>query len=244
MKIISLIVMLLFVMSLVNVDAQNEITTLAELEQETDNIVQNEISDPELQDLGTTPDQAGYGLKIALERIRLALTLNKVKKVELVLKLAELRVREARLMVIKNKLEVLKKVKNEHKRYLDIAEKHIETLDTDEKAIKKHARIKVKLEEQKEEVDDLEALILIKARGLTDAQKEKLLALVEEFRKDNYNIEIKIESKKDILKTRLKAKGIKEEDIEIEYENERNETRNLTKEFILERNSKHLIVQA
>ncbi len=247
-KLTSILVMLMFLVSLasINVHAQegNDITTDAVAEQETQDIIDESVADdPTLEDVGTTPDQAGYGLKTALEKIRLALTFNRAKKAEVALQFAELRVKEARLMVAKNNLEALERSRIEHKKYIELAERNLEGLDGNERAIKTHVRLEVRLEEQINQVDELESLILIKAKGLTEEQKAKLLALIEEFRNQNDNIEVKIKSKKDSLKIRLKARGLDEDEIEDEFEEEFNKTK-LTREEIIERKAQHQINQA
>ena len=112
-NITSILIILIFLASLVsiNVNSQNEITTYAELEQETEAIVQSDVTDPALSDVGTTPDKAGYGLKTALERIRLTFIFNRAKKAEFALRLAELKIKEARLMAANNNLDALERAK-------------------------------------------------------------------------------------------------------------------------------------
>ena len=244
-NITSILIILIFLTSLVsiNVNAQNEITTYAELEQETETIVQSDVTDPALSNVGTTPDKAGYGLKTALERIRLTFTFNRAKKAELALKLAELKVKEARLMATQNKLDALEKAKKEHEKYLNLAEISVEALGDDEKALREQARIQVNLDEQKEQLNELESLALIKS-GLTEEQKQKLLDLINSFINQSQKFELKVDSKKNTLEIRLKAKGLNESEIENEFENEKNKILNLTREDILQRKSQHQINQA
>ena len=247
-KITSILIMFIFIASLVSINQVKaedlpEITD-AEIDQETEALIQD-VSDPDLAEVGTTPDQSGYGLKLAMEKIRLALTFNRAKKAELSLNMAELRLKEARLMAAKNKLESLERIRNEHRKYLDIAERNIDSSDDDsEDALEKQARIEIKLKEQKGQVEELESLILLKAKGLTEEQKQKLLELIKEFEAENEDLELKITDKTNVVKTRLKAKGLSEDEIEIEFEHSKNETINLTREDILERKASHKIDQA
>ena len=247
MKGISKVIIFLFLICLVsiNVLAQNEDITDAAIEQETQDIVQNEITNnPDLTNLGVTPGQSGYGLKITLEKFRLALTFNREKKAELALHLADLRIREATLMAARDRLEELERTNTEYKKYIVLAEGILDTLGTSENALKAQARIKVRLNEQQEQVDEFEALILIKAKGLTEEQKQKLLALIEEFNAQNDNFELKLVNKEDSLRVRLRARGLTAQQIETEYEQEKNKTMNLTKEEILQRRAQHKIDQA
>jgi len=230
-----------------NANAQESITTDAVVDQETQVILDKSITeDPELEDIGTTPDQAGYGLKTALERIRLALTLNRAKKAELALQLAELKVKEARLMAAKNNLEALERIKIEHRKYVELAERNIETADGTsniDNSLSAQARIKARLEAQNSQVDDLESLIFIRMKGLTEEQRAKLLALIEEFKKTNEDVEVKIDVKDETVKTRLKARGLSEVEIEDKYKKELEDAK-LTKEEILERKAYHQVDQA
>src|SRR3989344_3116281 len=239
-KLISLSLLLLFIVSLVSVNAQ-EITTDAVLEQEAEDIADETANDPELEDEGTTPDKAGYGLKIALEKIRLGLTFNRARKAELALQLAELRVKEARLMAAGNKLEALQRAKDEHRKYIELSEKHIERINN-KNALKDETKLEIKLKEQKNQVDELESLILVKAKNLSPEQRDKLLALIEEFRASNQNVELKLVNKKDIIKTRLRARGTSEQEIDDEIK-EGNKTEE-TKGDLLERKATHQIGQA
>ena len=217
-KITSMFIILVFLASLISVSADNLITTDAELEQETQAVIESEITeDPELADVGTTPDQAGYGLKLALERVRLALTFNDAKKADLSLRLAELRLKEARLMAAENKLEHMDRLRIEHKKYLEIAESNF---DDSEASVETQVQFESNIQDQVSQVNEIESIVLLKARGLTEDQKARLLALIEEFRSQNQNLELKIESRRDVLKTRLKAKGLNDDEIEIEIEQE------------------------
>ncbi len=218
-KITSIFIIVIFLFSLISfqVNAEdNLITTDAELEQETQAVIDSEITeDPELADIGATPDQAGYGLKLGLERVRLALTFNNAKKVDLSLRLAELRLKEVRLMAAEGKLEYMERLRAEHKRYLDIAESNF---DDSEAFVETQVQFESSVQDQVSQVNEIESVILLKTRGLTEDQKTRLLALIEEFRSQNQNLELKIESKRDVLKTRLKAKGLSDDEIEVEIE--------------------------
>jgi len=239
------IVMLMFLISLasINVLAEDEITTDAVIEQETQDLLQDDIDDPTLEDVGTTPDQAGYGLKVAMEKVRLALTFNRAKKAELALQLSELRVREARLMMAEDKLESLEKSRSQYRKYIDLAEKNIDKID-DDNDLEEQAKLRVRLDEQSNQIDELESVILIKANGLSDAQKEKLLALIEEFKSQNQDVEVRFNDKNEAIKIKLKARGSSEEEIKNKFDDEVNKTKNLTREDILKRKAQHQVNQA
>ena len=247
-KIISLFVMFIFLFSIVSInlvkaEESNLITTDAEIEQETEAVIQENIEDSSLEDVGATPDQAGYGLKLGMEKLRLAFTLNKAKKAELSMKLAELRLKEARLMATKDKIEALERAKIEHGKYILLAEKNLEGINVEsEDSLETQAEIELKLEAQKQHVGELENLMLIKAQGLTEEQKQKLLSLIEEFRSQNSDLEIKIKVKDETLKTRLKAKGLTEEKINERLKKIGEEQQK--KETNIEQRAQHQINQA
>ncbi len=240
--------MIMFIVSLVSINlvkADNQITTDAEIDQQTQDVVQNDVvNDPDLANVGTTPDQAGYGLKLALEKIRFALTFNRAKKAELSLQLAELRIKEARLMAAKNNLEGVERAKVQYQNHLEKAKDSLDKLNNDQDSFKNQATIQARLDADKNQVDEFESFILVKTQGLTEEQRQKLLSLIEEFKAQNENVELKILNKREILKTRLKAQGRNETDIEDEFENESNQTRNLTKEDVLMRKANHQYGQA
>lgn len=247
-KIISLFVMFVFLLSIVSVnlvkaEESNLITTDAEIEQETEEVILENTEDSSLEDVGATPDQAGYGLKLGWEKLRLALTLNKAKKAELSMKFAELRLKEARLMAAEDKIEALERTKIEHRKYSLLAEKNLEDVSVEsEDSLETQSEIELKLEAQKQHVGELENLVLIRSQGLTEEQKQKLLSLIEEFRSQNSDLEIKIKVKDETLKTRLKAKGLTEEKInerlkKIEEEQQKREAN-------IEQRAQHQINQA
>ncbi len=186
-KILSVLVALLFVLSAVPVLAQ---------EQTTDIVTVNESA-------GITPDSPIYGLKIALDRIRLSLTFNRTEKTELGLKMAEQRLIEAQLMADKGDYKALEIARNEHGRFLGIAKKQIEMINDDpEKALELEAKLEESLEQQQERINSITLLI----QNLTPEQTERLKALLEEFRNETEDVKIKLLEKKDFSRIKLKAK--------------------------------------
>ncbi len=223
-KIITFFLISIFLLSFFSIktNAENEITTLAELNQETQDLASKDTEESlDLVDVGTTPDESGYGLKLAMEKLRLAFTLNDEKKAELSLKLSELRVKEARLMVAKDNLKGLERARFEHEKYLKIAEKNIDSLNEDKGLIRGQVKIKSRLDGQKGQIEELESLIMLKVNNLNSEQKEKLISLVEGFKSENENIEAKFVNKEESLKLKLKEKGITEKEIELEVEDEK-----------------------
>lgn len=211
LKIISLALMLTFLISLVPVHSGENITADA-IKNEIEGLAETQKID--IVDPGITPDKAGYGLKIALEKLRLGLTFNKQKRVELELELAKKRLAEARLMVNTNKIDALAKAREEHKRLIEKIKADLKTSGETESDLDKQSEIEVELEDQENKVEDLENVVLIKAEGLRDEQRQKLLDLIKEFRNQTLDVRIKVsENKQDIIK-RLRAKGFNEEKLE------------------------------
>lgn len=239
MRIINFAILLIFLISLFPVYAQEEIeTTDTEIigDEEVEQTLEEAIP---VEEVGVTPDKATYGLKLAIERLRLALTFNRAKKAEFRLRLAENRVKEAALMARLNKLEALERAKNEHARLIEEVKLDVETIEDSEQALEIQEELETKIEENQDKIEEIELRILIRARGLTEEQQAKLLALLEEFRQNNQEIKIKVVNKKDVIKTRLRAKGLTEEEIKLRIKERRERL-----EVNLEERVQHQIDQA
>ena len=212
LKIISLVILFVFLASFVPAYAQEE-TEDVDVEQ-----VLEDTTLPE-DEVGVTPDKAGYGLKIAIEKIRMALAFSKERKAKLALQLADKRLEEAKLMAALNNLEALQRSKDEHRKLVQKAKSEIETLSgEDEDDLETQVELESELEEQENKVGDLENIILIKTKGLSEEQRQKLLELVESFKTDTGEVKVKIAGKKQEIKIRLRAKGINETEIEDKLE--------------------------
>jgi len=165
------------------------------------------------ENIGKLPDESGYGLKIALEKIKLALTFKRERRAELELKLANKRLEEAKLMAEKNELKGLMRAREEHKKLVQKIKKDLKNSGEDEKDLEKQNEIEDNLNEQENKIDTIENSILIRAKGLNEDQKKELIELVNGFKSETSDVKIKINEDKEELITRLKAKGITEEQI-------------------------------
>ena len=118
-------------------------------------------------------------------------------------------------MAALNNLEALQRSKEEHRKLVQKARSEVESLSNeDEDDLETQIELEAEVEEQENKVGDLENIILIKAKGLSEEQRQKLLELVESFKTDTSEVKIKISEKKQELKVRLRAKGVNETDIE------------------------------
>lgn len=211
MKLKYLAILLIFLISLVPVHSEDNLTTDAvnnEIEQLSETQDTNDI------DPGTTPDKAGYGLKIALEKIGLVFTFNKAKKAELELKLAEKRLAEARLMANENKIDALLRAKEEHKKLIEKVKSDLKDSGDSEADLDKRIELENNLEDQGNRIEDLESVILVKTKGLTDEQRQKLLDLIEEFKNQTDDVKVKVSENKQEIIMKLRAKGFNETKIE------------------------------
>ncbi len=213
-KIISILLLFVFLASFMNVSAQEKTETsgvedVVDVEQTLD-----EVITLTQEEVGLTPDKFGYGLKIAIERLRLALSFSKEKRARLALQLADKRLEEAKLMARLNKLEELERTKEEHRKLVQKAKFELETLGEDEGDLDLQNEVESELEEQETKIEDLENVVLIKTKGLTEEQKSRLLELVESFRSENADIKVKVNEKKLEIKAKLKARGVNETKLE------------------------------
>ncbi|MEK6835142.1 MAG: DUF5667 domain-containing protein [Nanoarchaeota archaeon] len=211
MRLKHLTILLIFLVSLVPAHSENNITTDAvnnEIEQLAETQNTNNINP------GTTPDKAGYGLKIALEKIGLAFTFNKEKRTQLALNLAEKRLEEARLMANENKIDALLRAKEEHKKLIEKVKSDLKDSGDSEADLDKRIELENNLEDQGNRIEDLESAILVKTKGLTDEQRQKLLDLIEEFKNQTADVKVKVSENKQEIITKLRAKGFNETKIE------------------------------
>ncbi len=221
-------------------ESVSEVELEAELEEEAeladDNVVEAE-SDKVLQeelsgDAGITPDSPVWGLERAMENINLALTFGEEAKARKRLELARERIIEAKVMAERNKVEALQKAKEAHQKHLLELRINLEKLkkDNPRDEMKINAEIEQKLEGQETASAALAAKIELKLRGnLTEAQMQKLTALIESLKNESAKAKLELRSEKAKAKVRLRAKESLteeqadeiEEEIEMETEAEK-----------------------
>ncbi|MEK6907051.1 MAG: DUF5667 domain-containing protein, partial [Nanoarchaeota archaeon] len=211
-KIISILLLFIFLASFMNVGAQEE-TETSDVE---DIDVEQVLDETTLtqDEVGLTPDKTGYGLKIAIEKLRLALSFSKERRARLALQLADKRLEEAKVMARLNKLEGLQRAKEEHRKLVQKAKAELETLGDDEDDLDLQNEVEDELEDQENKIEDLENVVLIKIKGLTEEQRAKLLELVQSFRSENTEIKIKVKDNKVKIKAKLKTRGVNETELE------------------------------
>ncbi|MAG45823.1 MAG: hypothetical protein CMH63_03570 [Nanoarchaeota archaeon] len=170
-----------------------------------------QIEAVEEENLGITPDSPLYGLENALKRLSLAFTFGKEAKVRKELSHARERLREVKLMVERGNVDAAEKAKIRHKELINKLRVRIDDLD-DDPNFETELEIETELEDQENEIEEIETKIEIK-RGLSEEQKTRLKAFLEELRSSGSEVKLKIENKKGELKSRLRAKGVGEADI-------------------------------
>ena len=172
-------------------------------------------------DVGIAPDSAFYGLENAFKKISLALTFSKEAKARKELDIARERLREVRLMIEENKLDAAEKAKIRHEEISQKLKARFENkVDADEDEIELQAEIENEIEEQEAEIGDIKTRIEIKGE-LSDEQRAKLMELVENLKSSGNDVRLKIDSRKDRLKIKLKEKGLTEIEIEERIKSER-----------------------
>ena len=212
MKVLSLILSLILVFSIVSIStlAQEDfITGFAVLEEET-------------VDAGITPDTTLYGLDLAVERIKLALTFNKVTKVKVELKNAGERLAETKLMIEEGNLEAAEKARVNHDKSLKRVKLEIEQFEDDdaEQELETEVDLETKIENHEEAVNELQrSIIKIKIKGeLTEEQKLALTNLIESFQGSTGELKIEIKIQQGKTLTRVAAiRGIDKEEVEAEF---------------------------
>ena len=207
-----IIILFLCLVLIVNVNSQDEANdaTSVQLEDAVD-------------DGGITPDSVFYGLDNAWERVSLAFTFNKEKKAEKELKYARERLKEVKLMVEENKLDAAQKAEEKHTRLIEKLKERIDGLDDkNEGDLETNLEFENEIEEQEAEIDEIKTKIEIKG-DLSVEQRELLDKLIESLKANNQNVRLKIESKRDEIKVKLKERGVDEEKIREKINKKRDE---------------------
>ncbi|MBS3090250.1 hypothetical protein J4433_00590 [Candidatus Pacearchaeota archaeon] len=179
-----------------------------------------------LPSAGVMPDSPFYGLEMALERIRLALTLNKAEKARLGLAYAEERLSELKLLVEAKKLKAAERAREEHQKLMLQVRDRIKEVEEENETREAEEKIKIekKIRQQEIALDEVESGIKIKG-NLTAEQQESLDKLIASFK--NSTAGAKIQIKISIGKTELKIRqrtGKSEEEIKERIQKIRNET--------------------
>jgi len=126
-KAISLLVAMLMLLSLVaGAFAAEDVTSDTEV-QDTETVSQDDLETVEVngEEAGVTPDSLLWGLERAIERVSLALTFNKAKKVNKRLTYAKERLLEVKEMTEKGKPEEAGKAAQAHAEDMQEAEKEL-----------------------------------------------------------------------------------------------------------------------
>ncbi len=176
----------------------------------------------ELPEAGVSPDSVFHGLDRAIERISLALTLNKVKKAEKALAHAEERLAEVKAMIEAKKLEAAEEAQKQHGELVEEAGDIANEIESDGdeestgKALNDTLGLKLKMMSHSEKVAFIKNRILERQAGkLTEEQLAHLRAIFEKIGAKATEAEIRIEQKKDSIKIRYKvAAELSDEELE------------------------------
>jgi len=236
---ISLLVLSPFVL------AQNETPSNETALEITEVSVQDEAVSEELEiaDAGIGPDSVVYGLDRAIERINLALTLNKVRRAEKALLIAEERLAEVKAMIEKNKLD---KAEIAEQKYKEITEENEKTIDeiesngnneTSAKALKDVIGLELKAKSHREKVAFVKNKILERQAGkMSEEQIAHLKKVFDRIISKASEMENKTIEKKNKVKIKHKVLAeLTDEELE-DFESElKQEEKGKAKEKIKEK---------
>ena len=189
---------------------------------QTEDEVVNTDTDIVIAQPGIGPDSIFYGLDKASDRIRLAFILNKEKRAERALTIAEERLAEAKKMLEEGKSEEAEKAMGFQNDYLLEAGNSLEGIDVNtdsanaEEAIKKATRIQNKIESHSEKVAEVKSKILTRLAE-SNMSEEQLAHLEDVFNRiinKSQEMEEKTLQKKENAKIKYKVLANKtDEDI-------------------------------
>lgn len=160
---------------------------------------------------GLTPDSPFYGLDVALDRLRLALTFDQTQKAKVGLDIARERLVEVRAMAEANKVEAAERAQREHINFLNSVESSLSAIEranaTEE--LKEKVEIERELEEHESEVDEIAngLKIKIEVKGeLTPEQQQRIDSILERMQNKTGEVKIKIDNEKGKTKIKIKER--------------------------------------
>lgn len=171
---------------------------------------------------GVTPDSFLHGLDVALDNIALALTFDSGAKAKKGLEIARERLLEVKAMAEQKKAEHAERAQKLHDEFVERAEKDFEGLKVEKpEEIDDALEIENEFEKHKERMEKVtnNLRIKIEIRGeLNEGQKELIKELLEKMEDKAGEVSIKIDNRREVVKTELKERGLSEEEIDKEFE--------------------------
>ncbi|PIU75779.1 hypothetical protein COS75_02545 [Candidatus Pacearchaeota archaeon CG06_land_8_20_14_3_00_35_12] len=232
---IALIAVLLLTSTVALAVAQDEVITSGTngsitVTAEESGVTDAEVADvtlPENETGGIGPENPLWGLDRALERIQLALALNKSEKARMGLAHARERLLEVRARIQAKRLDQAEKALQNRERILEEAKARINEIELENatEEAETEAELEKELEEQDNEADDVETEIEIEDANLTETQRTELLQVRDRLKNQTQDLKQAMEAKRDRTKIKLKA-SLNKTDAEVEQmlENIANET--------------------
>jgi len=173
---------------------------------------------------GITPDNFLYGLDVAIDNLRLALTSGDLEKARLSLEIAEERLLEVKAMIEQNKLPEAQVAQAEHDNNLAVTETAVEqiTRENASEEIKAEIEVEKELKQHKKKVETVsgELKIKLKVRGeITPDQQALVDSILAAMEGKAGEVEITIDNKKQETKIKIKQEtGKSDKEIEDEVE--------------------------
>lgn len=173
------------------------------------------------ESVGIKPDSAFYFLDRWEKSISLAFTSGNDAKIEKRLEIAKERLNEAKLMAEKGDVKSMRKAEAEHALELEKVREGVSKSDDNDstKSLEKKLELETRIREHSASVDELKAIVKVQG-GLTDDQKNQILAIVESMKGKSGQVEIEVENGKERIKIKIKQETGKTDDqineIEIE----------------------------
>jgi hypothetical protein len=193
MRNISILILLVFLFSLMPVNAAESINEELTLD------VYAMEGDP-----GILPGNPFYGMKLAAEDLSVAFTFDEVKKTEKNLGFANKRLLEAKALSEKGDLDGVERAKEEHSQILQKVKFQIETLsksDNHEDNLKAELKFEKELEKHEEKVLSFENIVEVKIkRELNAEQQSRLDAFFASLKEDTQNVKSEVGIKKEETK--------------------------------------------
>ncbi|MFC2143257.1 DUF5667 domain-containing protein [Candidatus Aenigmatarchaeota archaeon] len=163
---------------------------------------------------GITPDSPFYFIDTAFDELSLALTFDPKAKAEKSIEIANERLAEAEKMVNENKATEAEIAKGEHGKMLTNAKNEVYYISESSENVQDIVDVEKAIEEHETSAEQITERIRLKIEieGLTEEQKNKLVAVLDEIQDSATTIKIDVLNERENFKKNIKEKTGKSED--------------------------------
>jgi len=180
-------------------------------EESSSEVIEGVVTEEEVAEAGTTPDnKLLWGLDRAIERISLALTLGKSAKAQKGLAHARERLMEVKAMMAEKRIEAAERAQEQHGLALGKVKKQIEEAKSEgsEEELADETALEEEIANQEGDIQNLKNIKIVIKGQLTSEQQLKLELMLNRFADSLNQAKLKIMTKKEETKNKIKLRGV------------------------------------